>query len=354
MIPILEDNTKLVTKFGAKKIVDMTIDVPSCYTFEKGLFYSHREFDTFLKKLYDNVPSAIVSGVNASGSLHLGHKPVFDTCLYFQKEYGVTVYVPISDDESYITKKVDTQEEALQNAYGLAKQLIAYGFDPKNTVFLLDQVYTNIYNYAIKLSRKVTVSEILAVYGYTHSDNPGMYFYPCIQSAHIVYPQLHDNIQNTLVIIGPDEDSHIRVGRDLASRFGLQKPSVIHSVFLPGMDGKKMSKSKNNALFFQDDEKTIQKKIRKSLSGGRETVEEHRQLGGDPTIDTAYLYLHSFFLEKSESQKLAAAYKAGEILSGELKELAILHVQQSISAFQEALAQTDEKLVDSCIRKNTK
>ena len=80
-------------------------------------------------------------------------KPVFDTNLYFQKEYGVPVFIPISDDESYVAGKVETQEEALKNSLSLAKELLAYGFDPYKTYFIIDQIYTNIYNLAIKRAK---------------------------------------------------------------------------------------------------------------------------------------------------------------------------------------------------------
>ena len=71
--------------------------------------------------------------------------------LYFQKKYNIPVFIPISDDESYVSRKVKSQEEALDFSYKLSKELLAYGFEPKKTYFIIDQVYTNIYNFAFKL-----------------------------------------------------------------------------------------------------------------------------------------------------------------------------------------------------------
>src|SRR3989344_4194187 len=151
---LLEDNKKLVTQFGAQPIEKLK-DTPDFYTFNKRLLYSHRDFDKFFSALKAGKKCAILSGFNASGTIHIGDKPVFDTNLFFQKKYGIPVFIPISDDESYVTKKVKDQKEALVNSLELAKELIAYGFDPKKTYFIIDQIYTNIYNLAIKLSRKV-------------------------------------------------------------------------------------------------------------------------------------------------------------------------------------------------------
>jgi len=183
-----EDNRKLVEKFGAGAISKLK-ELPDFYTFKKGLIYSHRDFEGFFSALKEGEKCAIVSGFNASGTIHIGHKPVFDTNLYFQKKYGIPVFIPISDDESYVTGKVNSQEEALKNSLELAKELIAYGFDPKKTYFIIDQIYTNIYNLAIKLSKKVNYSEIKATYGYKPEENIGLHFYPAVQSAHILFPQ---------------------------------------------------------------------------------------------------------------------------------------------------------------------
>ena len=173
MESILESNENLVKKFGAKPIKNLS-EKPDFYSFNTGVLFSHRDFDKFFKALNKKEECAIVPGLNASGTIHLGHKAVFDTNLFFQKKYGIPVFIPISDDESYVSGKVESQEEALKNSLELAKELIAYGFDPKKTYFIIDQIYTNIYNLAIKLSRKVTLSEIKASYGYGNSDNPGL------------------------------------------------------------------------------------------------------------------------------------------------------------------------------------
>lgn len=333
-IKISQENIKLVQEFGAKKISDLK-NIPNFYTFNNKLVYSHRDFEQFYEKLKKGEPSAIVSGFNASGTIHIGHKPVFDTNLYFQQTYGCKVFIPISDDESYVSGKIKDQETGLQYAINLAKQLLAYGFNPKKTYIIIDQIFTNIYNLAIKLSTKVTLSEIKATYGYTTDQNPGLFFYPAIQSAHILFPQELENIKNVLVPIGPDEDNHLRICRDIAHKLKYQKPAVLHLNFLPGTDGQKMSKSKNNAIFLNDDEKTITKKINKALSGGQPTIEEHRKLGGDIEKDMSIQYLTNLFYDKEKSQQIIQEYQQGKILSGEIKKLLITELIKFTQDFQQ-------------------
>ena len=178
----------------------------------------------------------------------------------------------------------------------------------------------------------MTLSEIRSVYGYTPDQNIGLHFYPSIQAAHVVLPQTF-GFPNVLVPIGPDEDAHLRVCRDVAEKFGYVKPSVLHSVFLPGLDGNKMSKSKNNAIFFLDEQKEIKRKVMTAFSGGRTTVEEHRRLGGNPDVDVAYMYLKSYFLADKESIHIYDEYKRGKLLSGDLKKMLLEHIEARIDKF---------------------
>ena len=95
---ISQDNQDLIKKFGATPITKLS-DKPDCYTFNNGVIVSHRDFDKFFSALKKHEKCAILSGLNASGTLHIGHKAVFDTNLFFQKKYKIPVYIPISDDE---------------------------------------------------------------------------------------------------------------------------------------------------------------------------------------------------------------------------------------------------------------
>ena len=106
---------------------------------------------------------------------------------------------------------------------------------------------------------------------------------------------------------------------------GLLAPSSTYHRFAVGMTGDKMSSSKpKTTLFLSDDIASAEKKIKKSFSGGKSTIEEHRQLGGDPDIDVAYQYMMYFFEEDDAYlAEINEGYRAGKILAGEMKQLCI-------------------------------
>ncbi|MCL5785786.1 MAG: tryptophan--tRNA ligase [Candidatus Thermoplasmatota archaeon] len=348
---LIEENRKLVYDFGAKLVSDLP-EVPDFYTFSGGLMYSHRDFDAFLQGLKSGKRSAIVSGFNASSSPHVAHLAVFDTNRFFQEKYGIDVYIPISDDESYVAGKVKDQETGLRNALLITRSLAALGFSPSKTRIVIDQLYTNIYNLSFRISRYITQSTVRATYGYQGEHNIGLQFYPSVQSAHIYLPNLF-GIDNILVPIGPDEDAHLRVCRDVADNLGYRRPAVLHSRFLPGMDGFKMSKSmRNNAIMLSDSDKELKKRIGMAFSGGQVSVEEHRKLGGDPEIDVSFLYLKYYFLTPGEAEEISERYRAGKMLSGEMKALLTEKLLDRIHRFKTSYDKVTEKQMARMIMAN--
>ncbi len=149
-----------------------------------------------------------------------------------------------------------------------------------------------------------------------------------MQSAHIYLPQFLNGSHRTLVPIGIDQDPYLRILRDVADKFNFIKPSALHSKFLPSLSGNvKMSSSDsgNEVIYLSDTPEEVKRKINKyAFSGGRDTLEEHRKLGGNPDIDISFLYLKYLF--ESDDKKLAkieSDYKSGKLLSGELKAILI-------------------------------
>jgi tryptophanyl-tRNA synthetase len=101
------------------------------------------------------------------------------------------------------------------------------------------------------------------------------------------------------------------VTRDVAAQLKYSKPALIHARFLDALQGpgSKMSASvDSSAIKLSDTPKQILKKVQThAFSGGRETLEEHREKGGNPDIDVPYQYL-KFFLEVRSPYCLMSSY----------------------------------------------
>jgi tryptophanyl-tRNA synthetase len=80
-----------------------------------------------------------------------------------------------------------------------------------------------------------------------------------------------------------------------------------------------------------------------AFSGGRETVEEHRRLGGNCDVDVPYQYLSIFCFDDSKLNRIREEYSSGRMLTGEIKKELVDVLTPIVLEHQRArLAVTDE------------
>jgi tryptophanyl-tRNA synthetase len=131
-----------------------------------------------------------------------------------------------------------------------------------------------------------------------------------------------------VIPVGVDQCPHILLTRDIVNRMKLEKfipPSATFHKYTPSLDGdSKMSKSKPDSMIeLPEDIKTACNKIKKAVTGGRDTLEEHRKLGAVVEKDMVFELLKQHLIEDdSELEHIYKEYKSGRMTSGELKNLA--------------------------------
>ena len=87
-----------------------------------------------------------------------------------------------------------------------------------------------------------------------------------------------------------------------------------------------MSSSKpETAIYLTDSDKMVRDKVKKhAFSGGRDTVEEHRRLGGNADVDVPFQWLYMLFeRDDKRIEQIRTEYRSGRMLSGELKKILI-------------------------------
>ena len=101
----------------------------------------------------------------------------------------------------------------------------------------------------------------------------------------------------------------------------------------------------NSYVALTDTPKEIAKKINKhAFSGGQPTIDEHRSKGGDPDVDVAYQWLLFFEEDDAKVTEYYKDYKAGRILSGEMKRLIIDRLVSILGNHQEKREQARKQL----------
>ncbi|WP_394741001.1 tryptophan--tRNA ligase [Natronococcus roseus] len=321
------DYEKLLERFGADPLTDAYIErLPDHPAIRRRTFYAGRDVDRYLEAAEAGDPHALVTGRGPSGPMHLGHVLPLYLAKRFQEKTGATVYVPLSDDEKFLAKE-ESFDSIGEHTRENLRDVLAVGFDPARTRIVVDTADADvIYPIAVRLAKHLTPATVEAVYG--EQDTVGLQFYPAVQATHLLLPQLVAGRQPTLVPIAVDQDPHVRVCRDVAAREALpvEKPGALLGRFLPSLEGpgKMSSSSEAASIELTDDSETVAETIRTyAYTGGRATLEAHREKGGDPSIDVPFQYLRFFFEDDdAELERIAREYRSGNLLSGELKEIA--------------------------------
>ena len=297
---------------------------------DRGILVGQRDLDVSIDAIFEEREWAVVSGLNPSGPLHFGHKAMYDVLLWLQREHGATIYIPITDDETYLVGKAPSVAHARETALtDVIPSIIAMGFDPAKTHIYLHSQFPQIYRLAVTLSSYVTYNNVRGLFGWQGHEHTGTVFYMGgLQFASILLPQLSElgGPKPVLVPVGIDQHPYISLSRDVARRAGAIPPSELVWRFLSGLrtPGAKMSTSTpGNALFLTDDPAEVSTKIRHSYSGGVSVLAVHRELGAIPEVCAAFELLTYNLEEQAEWEHIRSEYAAGRMMTSEVKRRAI-------------------------------
>ena len=121
--------------------------------------------------------------------------------------------------------------------------------------------------------------------------------------------------------------------------YGFFTPSSTYHIFMPGLQGGKMSSSVPESLFsFGEPDESIAKKVKNALTGGRMTVEEQKRLGGEPDRCSVFL-LNLFHLvdDEKELEEIRTSCEEGCLLCGPCKKATLDRVWSFLSDFREKM-----------------
>ncbi len=209
----------------------------------------------------------ILSGIQPSGSLHLGNyfgmmKPAVEL-----QEQGQAFYF-IANYHSMTTLFDPAERRA--NSMDVALDFLACGLDPRRTVFFLQSDVPEVTELTWLLGTLTPMGLLERCTSYKDkvakgiSSNFGLFAYPVLMAADIL---IYDS---NVVPVGQDQKQHVEVTRDMAIKFNEQYGETFvvpearireEVAKVPGTDGEKMSKSYDNTIEIFGDEKTLRKKI---------------------------------------------------------------------------------------------
>ncbi len=249
----------------------------------------------------------VLSGMRPTGRLHLGHLfGALDNWKSLQEKYECFFF--IADWHALTTDYADPSQI---KAYTIEVVLdwMAAGLDPRQATFFVQSrlpehaelhLLFSMFTPLAWLERVPTYKEQREQITDKDLGTYGFLGYPLLQAADILIYKAH------YVPVGVDQVPHVELTREVARRFNflyrpvLVEPEALLTEFpkIPGTDGRKMSKSYDNAIFLSDSREEITAKIRPMVT---DPARKRRSDPGNPEVCPVY-DLHKVFTPQAERE----------------------------------------------------
>ena len=276
----------------------------------------------------------ILTGVQSTGTPHLGNiLGAILPAISLANSAENDSYLFIADMHSLTQIKDGATLRA--NTFSTAATWLAFGLDVDKTVFYRQSDVPEVTELSWYLSCLFPYQRLTLAHSFKDKSdrledvNAGLFTYPMLMAADIL---LYDAEQ---VPVGKDQLQHFEMTRDVAQRFHnkygetfvLPEATVNEStMYIPGTDGQKMSKSKGNLIDIFASEKELKKQVMGILSDSK-SLEEPK----DPLTDTTFA-LYKCLAPQDEIEAMSANYLAGNYGYGHAKKALLELILQT---FQE-------------------
>ncbi len=297
----------------------------------------------------------LLSGFRPTGRLHLGHlHGTLKNWVKLQATYRSFFFVA---DWHALTTAFEHTEGIAQSTREMVADWLAVGLDPERSVIFRQSAVLEHAELFLMfamitptpwLLRNPTVKEQAKELGLVSSDdesemskiNFGHLGYPVLQAADILVYKANK------VPVGLDQVPHVEVTREIARRFNhlyrpvFPEPDALLSEVpkISGLDGRKMSKSYNNAVFLSEPANDVDAKLSRMMTDPRRV---RRKDPGDPKDCPAYQSFHKIYCTPEELAAIDAGCKSASIGCLDCKKVMIKHVLADLAPIQERRREID-------------
>ena len=299
----------------------------------------------------------VLSGIQPSGKLHIGNyfgamrqylhlQSQGNECFYFIANYHAMTSVQDGRNLQEYTAEI-------------ARGYLAVGIDPEKSVFFRQSDVPEVCELTWILSCVTPMGLLKRCHSYKEKvdqglpPSHGLFCYPVLQAADILI------YNSNLVPVGQDQKQHVEVTRDIAIKFNNTYGEILtipeayilsDSAVVPGVDGRKMSKSYDNALELFEPAGRIKKKIMRIVTDST-PVEDPK----DPQKCTVFALL-SMATSEEETKQWEERYRRGAMGYGEAKKRLAELINELLDPFRQRYDELakDSDYVEDVLREGGK
>ncbi len=262
----------------------------------------------------------ILSGIQPSGSLHLGNYfAMMKRMIDYQENHELFCFIV----NYHALTTVTDGERLRKHTFEAICDFLALGIDPEKSYFYVQSDVPEVTELTWILSNITPMG--LLERGHSFKDkkakgiaaNHGLFAYPVLMAADILLYGANK------IPVGKDQKQHVEMTRDIAIKFNqmygetfvIPEPEIPTDVAtVPGLDGQKMSKSYDNTIEIFADYKPLKKKVM-SIVTDSTPIEEPK----DPKTCNLFA-IYSLFLDKAGQEELKQRYVTPGMRYGDVKK----------------------------------
>ena len=281
----------------------------------------------------------ILSGMRPTGRLHLGNLlGALDNWVRLQDDYDCFYFVA---DWHALTTDIPEKGEIATNTVEMIADWLGAGLDPARSTFFVQSLVPehaelhllfSMLTPVAWLERVPTYKEMVEQLGLA-SPSYGLLGYPLLQSADILM------YKPRYVPVGVDQAPHVELTREVARRFNhlfgpvFPEPEVKLTVIpkVPGTDGRKMSKSYDNAIYLADPAAVTVPKVRTMMT---DPARKRRSDPGDPEVCPVF-DLHRIFTPEADRERVGTGCRTAGIGCLDCKGVLLDHLMPKLDAIRE-------------------
>ncbi|MEK7773409.1 MAG: tryptophan--tRNA ligase [Deltaproteobacteria bacterium] len=303
-------------------------------------------------------PGRVLSGMRPTGRLHLGHlHGVLSNWLKLQDEYECFFFVA---DWHALTTDYAAPSGITENISQMVLDWLSVGIDPRrSTVFRQSEVKEHAELFVLLsmitpipwLERNPTYKEQLQEIKDKDIHTYGFLGYPVLQTADIIIYKAEK------VPVGIDQAPHLELSREIARRFNhlygdvFPEPQTLLTSVpkVLGTDGRKMSKSYNNAVLLSDPPEAIEKKL---LGMMTDTARKRRNDPGNPDVCPFYSTFHTLYPDEGTMEWAREGCVKASIGCTDCKRSVIPRVLAAVEPIRRKRAELekDPSIVDAILK----
>jgi len=269
--------------------------------------------------------------MQASGKLHLGNLAgALQNWVRLQHEYDCYYFIA---DWHALTTGYANPQAIRESTRDIILNFLAAGLDPRQcTIFIQSRIPEHAELHLLLsmitplgwLERVPTYKEKIQELKDRDLSTYGFLGYPLLQTADIIIYKAR------FVPVGVDQVPHLEISREIARRFNylygetFPEPEALLTEFpkVPGVDGRKMSKSYDNAIYLSDPPDVVEQKLRTMMT---DPARKRRTDTGDPELSPVY-HLHKIFSSQEEQEHVARGCRTAGIGCIDCKKILIKNV----------------------------